>query len=257
MTKRIVLLFVSLMIFQGCATNVLLTPTCDRTQEVHWQDGIKFIRSEKSNGIVSVGLKSNVVEAGDQGNFIILVYNKSENRAEISEFHIYAYSNEDHLKVWTYRELAEEIERERRNAAIAASLGAIGRSLQASQAGTTYHSGSYNAYHSGSSGSYGHSGNTYGTYQGRSYNPAIAQMAQNEANRQTQQDFNRLKSNYIANINNLEQSALRQTTVSPYSGYGGIVKVSTPEEGNGEKITLKVDFNRDRHVFNFFLIETN
>lgn len=151
----------------------------------------------------------------------------------------------ERLTVFSYQDLMQA-ERDRQSAAaFAAALGGIGRSMQASQAGYSYNSGTYGGYGSGY-------GSSYGSYSGYSYDPAKAQAAQNAARSETDADFARIKAEGAQNTAELNRTILKMQTVTPGQWYGGSIIVQMPKpQDKAVPVNVVVNLGGERHEFKY------
>ena len=254
---KISFLFIAcfLLLFSGCATQLSLHPQPSAGQQSFFNSGTEMIMSEKDN-VVAVGYPYQQVYTGGRADLLVIVENRTNSPLEFATTCVTAKTGTTNLHVYSYKELAAEIEQKRKAAAFAAALGAISNSINASQAGYQTHYGSLNTYGTGNFNTYGgynthgtYSGSSSTTYYGKTYDPYIAMKAQADANAQTQQNFDRIKQNYNSSMTEISQNILRKNTVFPYNMYGGILKFDLPKNPDISEIKLDVLFGNEIHSF--------
>ncbi len=156
------------------------------------------------------------------------------------------------IALTTYEDAMEAERKKEGREKFWAKVGAIGRGLSASNAGTTYTSGTYGGTTSGWVGNDLVTAQTGGTYSGTQYNSGAALTAQRNAqemNAQDRTDLEQKWANRLAVTNNL----LRTSTVDPGTMYGGIATFPISKElkkSNGPvRVTIDVDVAGERHTF--------
>jgi len=228
------------LLLSGCATAVKLSPQGLNSKHVIYNEGNQLFVSQKQN-VIALGIVSyKYIVAGDRADFIVILDNNEDRAFDFSTENISAYCKEKRLKVYTYEELVAEIEAQRRGAKIAAILGAVSGTFQATTAGQQYHYGTYTS-------GYGQ----HGTYSGYSYNPAAAMQAQATVNQQTSQNMAMIEQNYKSSMHEIGNTILKRTTVLPKTRFGGVIKIEIPKEFKDEYVFIEVRANDERHTFQF------
>lgn len=251
-------LFVLFLFIQGCATTLQISPLASEDQEAIYQDGVQTLISKKK-ALVAVRPSATTCTSDERPTFVVSVFNGIDEPFDFSTENIQVEVNGVTQKVFTYDELVAEVKNAQAWQAVAVALGAMAQSMNAANAGTQYHTGSYNSNTYGSGSiyspsytSYNYSGSTHGTYSGVTYNPAAAQQAQAAVNAQTTQQMEMIRNQTEQALNNLGSTILKKNTVFPKSWHGGYVtvdKTKVPEFKNEIKVTVNV-LDED-HVFNF------
>lgn len=133
---------------------------------------------------------------------------------------------------------------------MAVALNGAAQSINAANAGNTYHSGTYNTSYYGNN--TGYIGSGYGSYSGYSYNPAASFQAQAAVNAQTQASMANIEAQTANSLNELSATILKKSTVFPQSIYGGYItleKLPAPETTS--EIVIKISFAGEEHEFIF------
>ncbi|MBI4799771.1 MAG: hypothetical protein HY794_13795 [Desulfarculus sp.] len=219
-----------------------------------FKDGTEAIISGKRS-IVAVRPSANTYTSRQRPTFIVSVFNRADKPIVFSTEDISASVAGSPLKVFTYDELVAEIEKQRKMAAIAAALAGASQAMNAAQAGTQYHYGSYNTSYYGGSGNYV---SGYGTYSGYTYNPAAAAQAQAAANAQMTENLSNINASANVALSDLGRTILKKESVLPHAWYGGLVEVQqTPVPDSSNIIYLKVIFDDEEHNFEFTQTKVN
>jgi TPR repeat protein len=244
--KVILMMLFSLMLTIGCAATynkISALPTQDQTS--FFKDGRNVIVSRQANSIMTMAPSQEAFLADTRPSFIITVNNLSNQPITFSTENVAFSMDGKDLKVFSYQELVQEIEQQRRSAATTQALiGALGVLSATMDGGRTSYSGTYQSQ------------NTMGTYSGTSYSPL--------ATLQTQAAFSSMTSNNIAAINaaaedqlnSVQNTVLRKETVLPNHWYGGYVRIiNLPEPENPKSVAATVTFGNDVHQFTFTLAQ--
>ena len=250
--RKIIFVFVLIFFLQGCATTLRLDPVATDGQQEIYQEGTKTLISAK-NSLVAIRPSANTYQSSQRPTLVVSVLNGTEKPFNFSTENIDAYVNGKPVKVFTYDELVAEIKKQQAAAALAIALGGIAQSMNAANAGYTYHSGTYNSSYYGN---YGYSGYGSGSYSGYSYNPAAALQAQAAANNQMMTNMAAVKAQTNQALNTLSSTILKKSTVFPQQMYGGYIKlekIQTPKATNN--ILVKINAGGEIHEFNFQLIK--
>lgn len=236
----------ALMSTIGCAARynkISALPAQD--QASFFKDGRHVIVSRQANSLVTIAPSQEAFAVNMRPSFIITVNNLSNQPITFSTENVAFSMDGKDLKVFSYQELVQEIEQQRRSAATTQALiGALGVLGATMDGGRTSCSGTY------------HSQNTMGTYSGTSYSPL--------ATLQTQAAFSSMTSNNIAAINaaaedqlnSVQNTVLRKETVLPNHWYGGYVRIiNLPEPENPKSVAATVTCGNDIHQFTFTLAQ--
>jgi hypothetical protein len=250
--RKIVFIFLLISFLQGCATTLRLDPVAIEGQQEIYQEGTETLISAK-NSLVAIRPSTNTYQSVQRPTLVVSVLNGTKKPFNFSTEDIDVYANGKPVKVFTYDELVAEVKRQQACAALAVALGGVAQSMNAANAGYTYHSGTYNSsYYS----NYGYSGYGSGSYSGYSYNPAAALQAQAAANAQMLTNMTVIKSQTNQALNELGSIILKKSTVFPQKMHGGYIKlekIQVPEAANN--ILVKINAGDETHEFNFQLIK--
>lgn len=245
---KLITLFFAIALLQGCASTMQLAPEALNGQRHIYQQGIETIISQKST-VVEIRPASNSYRSNVRPQFVVAVFNGTNQPFDFSTENIQVYSDEKPIRVFTYDELVQEARRKMAWAAVAAALGGYARTMQAANSGYTYHYGTTNAYAYGSN---GQSAYGYGSYSGYSYNAAAAQQAEYAANAETAQEMQAINNAGAQTLSSLASTILKKTTVMPGAWYGGAVTMAPfPDPSQPHEIKVLVTTGNDRHEFMF------
>jgi len=240
------LLFSFMLLNIGCAIKYNKISTLPaKNQSSFFKDGRQVIVSRKPNSIVTIAASQENFPVNTRPSFIIVVNNISPQPVTFSTENVVFTMEGKELKVFSFQELVQEIQQQRRSAATThALIGALGILGASMQGGRTYHSGTYQSQ------------NTIETYSGTTYSPL--------ATLQAQTTFGALTANNIAAINSaaekqlytVQNTILKKQTVLPNTWYGGYVRIGNlaePEAPKSIKSTITV--GKDVHEFLFTLAQ--
>ncbi|TQV88282.1 hypothetical protein [Aliikangiella coralliicola] len=248
MKKSIILAL--LLLFQlGCSSTLLLSPQPYEGQEQIYKEGIQTILSAK-NSLVAVRPAFNQYQSNQRPRFVVSVLNGTDTPYDFSVENVRVTVDGFEHKVFTYEELVAEIKSNQMWAAIGAALNSMSRSMQAQQAGTTYHTGAVN---STVNNSYGQNlGTINSSYSGYSYNYAAVQQAQAANNAQTQTEMANIRNNAEMALNNLSSTILKRNTVLPQQTQGGYIVIDELDNLKvPHEILIKIILNDEEHIFRF------
>ena len=143
---------------------------------------------------------------------------------------------------------------------IALGLSAGVNMGNAANAGTSYTNGVVSGSFSGSTLSpAGSFGGTYsGTYSETTYNPYIAQKAQQEARDESERQFAASDAQYDAVISELQTHLLKRNTVEPGKMCAGQIDFAMPKVDKDETVTLNISIKtgEDTHEMEFTVLGT-
>ena len=242
--KKLLTAWVVAASLSGCTTYGYLQPLPSENQDSGYADGNPSITSKMTN-LVQVVVPS-TFESGERMRIFVQTGNAGKETYGFDTYYISA-ENTDNLDVWStlhvysYDELVAEEKSRQMWAAIAVALSGVSRSLAATNAGYSYNNGTYSGAYNGNYngniysgyGSANYGGTYGGTYGGSwssvTYNPYIAQMAQENAQAQTNAEMQSLMESGNRAMAALGRSILKYNTVSPGSFCGGQVEIDAPK----------------------------
>ena len=189
--------------------------------------------------------------------FIIAVNNLSPQPVTFSTENVAFTMEGKELKVFSYQELVQEIEQQRRSAAMThALIGAAGVLGAAMDGGRTYHSGTYQTQTSIYGNNNLYTGDTTGVYSGTTYDPLATLQAQNTINAQTANNIAAVNNAADKRLNIVQNRILKKETVLPNTWYGGYVRISNlagPQTPKTIKSTISI--GKDLHEFFFIFAQ--
>ncbi len=256
----------------GCATKVKITADPKGNQQQVYQDGRSGLVSKKKH-VVTVSPLQAVFKQDGRAKFVVALQNRSKKPFDVSTDNIMAegkkYRTETvpdpskpdaktssvertvvsatiPLKIYTYEELDEEIDRKETQrkilAVLAGSLASVG-----SDSGYRQTTGSY-TYESNRYG--GPSG--YGSYSETTYDYAAAAQSRRENEARTERLMGRIEEKAKIDKAEIQKTLLKRQTVMPGQWYGGTVVMDAPilsEPKSG--IVIHISLGNDEHIFNF------
>ena len=248
-----VLLF-SFMLNMGCAVKYNKISTLPaKNQTFFFKDGRQVIVSRKANSIATIAASQGKFPINTRPSFIIAVNNLSPQPVTFSTENVAFTMEGKELKVFSYQELVQEIEQQRRSAAMThALIGAAGVLGAAMDGGRTYHSGTYQTQTSIYGNNNLYTGNTTGVYSGTTYDPLATFQAQNTINAQTANNIAAVNSDADKRIDIVQNTILKKETVLPNTWYGGYIRISRLAESQTPKrIKTTISIGKDIHEFFF------
>lgn len=246
---RIIFIVCAAYFVSGCAQTMKIKANPTAGQQIVYENGKELIVSKKVSALAVASL-TRTIKSNQRPRFIITYFNGASVPLNLSTENILATFNGYKAKIYTYEELVEEIESNRRSQALSAAL--VGASQMMNASGTQYHSGSYNTNYYGSGGS----GYGYGTYSGTTYDPTAAAQAQAVIQSQTMSNINSANTSAANALNELDRVILRAQTVMPQQYHGGyIVLQKLPVNKTENKLSLVINTDNESHTFNY-IIET-
>lgn len=182
----------------------------------------------------------------------IWALNTGQSTFNITEQSITASSSGIPVIILTYADRVKELKKKEMWANIGAGFAAAGNNMNAANAGRSTTYGTYNERSNVSA--YGSSGyatgtvNTTGTYTATTYNPATAQQAQAVANERNQQMFAQTRAESADAFQDLDNRALRATTLMPEQSVMGDVRIILPKKAKmvPTEMTVTVDLAGQR-----------
>jgi len=245
---RILLSLVFFLTIQGCATTFQLDPIELKGQQTVFQEGVGAILSKKRS-IVEVRPSSTTYSSEKRPSFVITVFNGTDSPFNFSTENIKVYVDDIRHRIFTYDELIEEVKRQQDWAVVGAALNDVANSMNAANAGYSYHSGTVNAYAYGNSGNSAHG---YGSYSGYTYDAAAAQQAQTAANAKTQAYINAIRQRTEQSLNALSSTMLKKTTIMPSGSHSGyITSDKIPNSNQHRNVKIVVSVPGEKHEFLF------
>lgn len=233
------------------ADNYSLAVVPSAVQTIRYDRGIASIDSVQERSIVRV-----VNVAGNDKktvSFVIGIVNAGGQPLNFGPENITIRPTGMRPIALTTYEVAMEAERKKQGREkFWATVGALGRGLSATDAGTTYTSGTYGGTTSGWVGNDLVTAQTSGIYSGTQYNSGAALAAQRNAQEMNAQDRANLEARWAAR-SSANGNLLRTTTVDPGMMYGGIAIFPISKEIKTARgpvqITIEVDVAGERHTF--------
>jgi hypothetical protein len=246
--KHFGLIFVVLL--SGCTSTIKTAAVIKNGQKSVYKDGVEYVYSKKHSTVALASMNSER-DASVRPSYYVYALNETKDDQLISTENVKAFITGNQIKVFTYEEIAKEIEDKRKAAVFAAALSGAIQSYNAASAGNQYTTGTYNTNYY-SKGRY--VGTSTSTYTSHTYDQGAAIRAQNSVNAQTQNNMDRI--NDSANIQQSAAKAqlLRKNTVTPNAecmGYVLLDKTPVPEKGKENALAISVDFAGERHEFDF------
>ena len=207
-------------------------------QEAIVRDGIPSLVSKKHN-LVMLRPNSQLLKGNPRPAFTVAVRNLGSKPETLLEANITARQTVDGkqvaMRVYRYEELVQEEQTRQTVQAVGAILSGTARAIDASNAGYVNTTGSVNGY----------------GYTATTYDPLRAQLAQNVANAQTQDDFANIQAQGEQNLSQLQHTILKDNTVMPGEWVGGTIVLDQPAYSGGapKSYTITVDFAGEQHEF--------
>ncbi|HEY9129071.1 MAG TPA: membrane lipoprotein lipid attachment site-containing protein [Sulfurovum sp.] len=243
--KKIILGILAVALLSGCGSNLKLTPEPQKGQKKVFNNGNEVVVSSKRSSVLLSSLTP-TYKSNTKPKIFIGLKNRTSKSFNFSTENVQAFVDGKPHKIYTYEELADEIETSKKWAAVGAALSGMGRSMSAANAGTTYHSGTYN---SSSYNTYGTNSYSSGSYSGYSYNSAATQQARDASNAQTQADFKAIKDKEQASLNSIN-GVVRKTTISPNRFYSGTIVLESMENPKEtHTLNMVVTLGNEKHNF--------
>lgn len=247
----------------GCATQGYFEPVAGEKQRIVYEDGKEVLYSRKGN-LVAVALPA-TFESGERIRGYVQVGNGTLNSFDFSPNYIEVTAAvgtpmQEKLHVYTYEELVAEQKRKEMWQAVAIALAGAAQSYSAAYAGhsTTYgtYSGNANGNIYGMGSSYGNNysftSNYSGMYTAHTYDPYKAQLAQQQANANTQHQMQHLMENSQAAMYELSKNMLKRNTVDSGGICGGLIALDSPNvEQEATFMEIEVETGEEIHVFKY------
>jgi hypothetical protein len=222
----------------GCVTNaetVQFQPS-NPQQRALMRDGQAALVSQQKSSLVLVRPASRQVRADGRPVFVVAINNLSKSPIDFRVAQVAATQHvggSDYgFQVVSYEMLVQEEKNRQVAAAVFTGLAAAGNAYSASQAG------------------YGH----YTTSNGRTgtfYSPTAAVIAQSNATAQNEAMIATTIEVGQRNMAVLEQSVIKDNTLTPGEWYGGQLHLAppvTPDGGGPKTYTMIITVGSDRHV---------
>jgi hypothetical protein len=228
----------------GCASTYEIKALPSDNISTEYKSGELVQNSFKTNTSVAAKVFKSKVSTQGEGAFVIAIVNLSQAPILITPGCISVESDGQPVKVYSYAELKDLVERRAKQQALAAVLMGLSLSMQAAQPQYTY--GTVNVFGTG--------GFAQGIYSGYTYNPS--QVSTNQAL------IRAIMANQISAIESSKSSDLllieeviREHTLNPQQMYGGLVVFEPPKGKDQQIITLKVNLPPDIHEFSFSYVK--
>lgn len=235
-----VVLAIATFALAGCVTGDVSQFSPKATQEAVVRDGVPALVSHQPNSIVLVRQAQRERPMGSRPAYVIAILNTSTvpinfTFSELAVGHVRDGQVVMKLKTYSYEELVREERTAQVMGAILVGLAAGANAAAASNAGT-----------------YSASGTVYSPY-GTSrvnivgYDPTAAQIAQMNANMQNQAMISRAVETGRNNLDALEQTIIKDSTIFPGEWYGGQVQFQQPQGTPPISFKILVDVGEDLH----------
>lgn len=251
---KILIIAITGLLLQGCVSTYKLDPQVQKGQQEVYQEGVETIISNKK-AYIAVRSSTNTYTSENRPTIVVSVLNKTNKSFNFSTENIQVFVDGKAHKVFTYDELVEEIKTKQAWAAVATAIGGASKSYNASQAGYSYTTGSYNSY---ATTNYGTSAYGYGNYSSTTYNYAAAQQAREAANAQTQYEMQNINNQANASLSDLKATILKKTTIPPKGFHGGYVafeNIPDSDKPHDIKVLINVAGQQHKFVFNHFKVK--
>ena len=275
---RSIIIILLAVVVSGCSIPVKLTAEPGAGQQLVYRDGNPSVLSEKKNSVMLMAQPAYFKadpSADGKAKFVIAVQNREQESLDLTPSNISAdcqiserikkigkeeskislsgiqsifgisdanaatpESDQDlyetitssrSLKIFSYSELLSEEKSRQSGEMFVTALVGVATAATAQSTG------------------YSRSG-----YSGTSYNPHLAQAAQNNARSQTASDFARIKAEGAARENELTRTTLQHETVAPGAVGGGIVVIAIPKpEDIPIPVDIRVQLAGETHAFRY------
>lgn len=225
----------------GCASQKIQLSAAPG-QEAIVRDGIPSLISKKKN-LVMLRPNNQLLKGNARPAFTVAVRNLENKPQTLMEANINAHQSVDGkqamLRVYRYDELVREEQTRQTIQAVGAVLSATARGINAANAGYVNTTGTV------------HANGNHGTYTATTYDPLRAQIAQQNANYETREDFAALRAQGEQNLSQLQNTILKDNTVMPGEWIGGTIVLDPPGySGSAPKsYAITVDFAGEQHEF--------
>lgn len=228
-----------LLIFflSGCAAPRTLAPVPVAGQSLTYTQGTPTLISRRKNAALVALLTP---QTNGNAIFFVGVANRSKQPFNFGSENIAADSNGRPLQVFSYEDLARQVQSKQAWSNVAIALGAGARAAAAAQPSRTYAQGNIYGYNGQQIGSY----NAYGT----TYDPIAQQAAQSAITAEAQGQSAENAARAQAQLAQLS-AVLRTTTVYPGKTFGGVAEINTNGALGALAVTLNV--GGEPHVFTF------
>ncbi|MCM2358112.1 MAG: hypothetical protein NDI77_08180 [Geobacteraceae bacterium] len=252
MFRLLFALIVAGFCINGCAQTMKIKANPTAGQRSIYENGKELLVSQKKS-LLAVAPLTGATKSNQRPKFIISYFNGASIPLNFSTENIAAVLNGLQIKIFTFEELAEEIERNRRSQALTAALVGASQMINASS-GMQYHSGSYNTSYYGSGGA----GYGYGTYSGTTYDSTAAAQAQAVIQAQTMSNINNANATASNALSDIERTILKKQTVMPQNWHGGYVALQRlPLRESENKLTIVIKVDDENHVFEYEIVNAD
>ena len=248
----------------GCAYMANVSPAPKADQKSGYVDGSPRMISSKTN-LAAVVFPSSI-RTRKRVRFTVAAVNRGKEPFDFSpaDIQIKAFyplrGREIKCRVFTYDELVASANKARMWQQIALGLSAGVNMGNAANAGTSYTNGVMSGSFSGSTLSPVRSfdGTYSGTYSETTYNPYIAQKAQQEARDESERQFAASDAQYDAVISELQTHLLKRNTVEPGKMCAGQIDFAMPKVDKDEpvKLNISIKAGEETHEMEFTVLGT-
>jgi hypothetical protein len=224
-------------------------------QEIRYSDGDAILVTGNEYGNIA----ANLVPLNRKWVLLnVWIENSSDQQFNVGESAFSANSAGTRLTVLSYEDRQKAEKRKQVWAAVATGLAAGLNSYNASNAGYSSYSGTYQSSTTSSFGS----AYSRGSYYGTSYSAGVNYLAQANAAAQNQAMFDRYQDAATASRNNLQRRALKANTLTPGQSIYGDIQIMLPKAVKGDASEFSVDvllggeplslrFSEGNHVVQF------
>lgn len=234
------------VVLGGCSASHKLELLASEGQQSVVRHGTASLVSAKRHVVMLQALEPNV-KSGERPSFVVALHNMGSGPVTFRASEIRARAitarGSTSLDVYSYDELLAEEKRRQALQAFGVALGGIGRSMQATNAGTSTTYGTFNAY--------GPYGQAHGSYRSTTYDSYRSFTAQQLAQAQTSAEFASIRAEGEQNLRRLRSSIIKDHTLYPGEWYGGLVVLEAPtvaREG-AARYVIEVQVDGDLHEF--------
>ena len=233
---------------QGCATLARIEPIKGVGQVLEFRQGRAILVSGGRHSAVGILPELAQYQIGPRLSFRLRVENYGSEVIDFSESNISASINGQALQIVPMSQLANEISEEAKWARVSAILSGVAGQMNAANSGHTTYSGT------STTSIYGTGGNAYGTgtYSGTIYDPGKAQLAQEQAVQQTNQQLSSIDMEEQLKLELAQRGIIQRTTIHQGEAVQGHVFVQLPKDRIGNNsIVLRVSVGDDVHHLSF------
>ena len=224
----------------GCASTYELKALPSENLSTEYNSGKLIQKSFKTNSSVAAKVFKSNVRTDKKGAFVISVVNLSQAPILITPGCISIECDGQPVRIYSYAELKDEIDKRARQQALAAALMGLATAMQAALPQYTY--GTVNAWGTG--------GFAQGTYSGYTYDPGSVAATQALIGASMANEVNAIEASRSSDSKIID-AILQEHTLYTQQMYAGLVIFEPPKDKDQQNIRLKVNLPPDIHEFNF------